>query len=161
MAPLDWGFAAVLVLSLLVGIWRGLVYEVLSLASWVAAFVLAQWFAPHLALHLPMAGAAEVVRYAAAFVLVFIAAVFAMSLVTWLVSRLFQAAGLRPADRVLGGVFGLMRGVAIVLAVAVVVSMTPMKNEAWWTGSIGAAWAMATVKGLKPVLPQELVRYLP
>ena len=98
MAILDWAFAGILLLSMLVGAWRGLVYEVLSLAGWVAAFVLAQWFAPQLAAHLPMAGADEVVRYAAAFVLVFIGAVFVGSLLTWLVSKLFQAVGLRPAE---------------------------------------------------------------
>lgn len=161
MALLDWVFIAVLLLSLLVGILRGLVYEVLSLASWVAAFFLAQWFAPDLAARLPMAGATEVVRYAVAFALVFIAAVFAASLLTWLVSKLFQAAGLRPADRALGAVFGLLRGVVVLLAAAVLVAMTPMKADPWWTGSTGAAWATAAVKGIKPVLPQEFGRYLP
>ena len=46
MAVLDWVFLAVLVASLLVGAWRGLVYEVFSVVSWIAAFVLAQWLAP-------------------------------------------------------------------------------------------------------------------
>ena len=73
LAPLDWICVAVLLVSLLVGAWRGLVVEVLSVASWLAAFVLAQWFAPDVAAKLPMAGAAEPVRYAAGFVLVFVA----------------------------------------------------------------------------------------
>lgn len=161
MAPLDWIFLGLLVASTLLGAWRGLVYEMLSLASWAAAFVLAQWFAPELAPQLPMAGAAEVLRYAAAFALVFVAAVFAGSLLTWLVSKLFQAAGLRPADRALGAVFGLMRGGVLLLAAAVLVGMTPLKSEPWWTQSASAGWVTATVKGLKPVLPQEFGRYLP
>ena len=123
MVALDWIFIATLLLSLLIGAWRGLVYEVLSLGTWIAAFVLAQWFAPLAANYLPMAGATEMVRYAAGFVLVFIGAVFAGSILTWLVSRLFQAAGLRPADRVLGAVFGAMRGVVLLLVAAVILSM--------------------------------------
>ena len=161
MVALDWIFLAVLLLSLLIGAWRGLVYEVLSLASWVAAFVLAQWFAPMVAEHLPMAGSSETIRYAAGFALVFIAAVFALSVLTWLISRLFQVPGLRPADRVLGAVFGALRGVVVLLATAVLVGMTPMQGDAWWKESVGGAWATATVKSLKPSLPQEFARYLP
>lgn len=161
MVALDWICLAMLLLSLLIGAWRGLVYEVLSLATWVAAFVLAQWFAPTAARYLPMAGATEMVQYAAGFVVVFIGTVFAGSIVTWLISKLFQAAGLRPADRVLGAVFGAMRGVVLLLASAVLVGMTPMQTAAWWTESIGAGWATATVKGLKPVLPVEFGKYLP
>ena len=62
MALLDGVFAGVLLLSMVVGAWRGLVYEVLSLAGWVAAFLLAQWLAPDVAAHLPMAGASELIR---------------------------------------------------------------------------------------------------
>lgn len=161
MVALDWIFLAMLLLSLAIGAWRGLVYEVLSLATWFAAFLLAQWFAPAAAQYLPMAGSSETIRYAAGFVLVFIAAVFAGSILTWLVSRLFQVAGLRPADRVLGALFGAMRGVVLLLAMAVLVSMTPLQGDAWWTDSVGAHWATGAVKGLKPVLPQEFGRYLP
>ncbi len=161
MLALDWIFLGVLLASILVGAWRGLVYEVLSLANWALAFLLARYFAPALAEKLPMAGATEVIRYGAAFVLVFVAAVFAGSILIWLVSKLFQVAGLRPADRALGAVFGLMRGVVVLLAAAVLAAMTPMKSEPWWTQSTGAKWATATVKGLKPVLPPEFVRYLP
>lgn len=161
MVALDWIFLAVLLLSLLVGAWRGLVYEVLSLASWVAAFLLAQWLAPAAAQHLPMAGSSETIRHAAGFALVFIVAVFAGSILTWLVSRLFQAAGLRPADRMLGAVFGVLRAAVLILASAVLVGMTPLQGDAWWKESVGAGWAMATVKSLKPSLPQEFARYLP
>ena len=62
MAVLDWVFVAVLVASLALGAWRGLVYEVLSVASWIAAFVLAQWLAPDVAALLPMGKASEPMR---------------------------------------------------------------------------------------------------
>lgn len=161
MLALDWVFVGVLLLSILVGAWRGFIYEVLSLANWALAFFLAQHYAPALEPHLPMAGASELVRYAGAFVLLFVLAVFAGSVLIWLVSKLFQVAALRPADRALGAVFGAMRGVVVLLAAAVLVAMTPMKSEPWWTESIAAQWATATAKGLRPVLPQEFVRYLP
>ena len=161
MAILDWIFAGILMLSLLLGVWRGLVYEVLSLAVWVGAFVVAQLFAPVVADNLPMAGATEVIRYAAGFVLVFVVAVFAGMLLVWLVSKLFQAAGLRPADRALGAVFGLMRGLVVLMVLVVLVAMTPLKTQSWWQDSVTAPWVMVAVKGLKPVLPLEFGRHLP
>ena len=161
MSVLDWVFAAVLLASLLVGAWRGLVFEVLSLVTWVAAFILAQWFAPDVAQMLPMSGAGEAVRYAAGFVLTFIAAVFVGGLVAVLVKKLISAAGLAPADRMLGAIFGLVRGVVVLLALTVVVAMTPLKKSVWWTESIGAGVLSAALKGLKPVLPQDFGKYLP
>jgi membrane protein required for colicin V production len=161
MPALDWIFIAVLLFSLLLGAWRGLVYEVLSLLGWLVAFVLAQWFAPDAAKWLPMSGATEAIRYAAGFVLVFIATVFACSLLAFLVKKLMAAAGLAPADRVLGALFGLLRGVVILLAVTVVVGMTPLHTADWWQEATGPKVATVVVQGIKPVLPQEFGKYLP
>ena len=161
MLTLDLIFFCVLLASLLLGAWRGLVYELLSAVSWVVAFILAQWFAPDVALKLPMAGSGEGVRYAAGFALVFVLSIFAGGLLAKLAQKLFATVGLRPADRALGAAFGLLRGVVLLLAATVVVGMSPMKSSAWWTESVGAGMGMATLKGLKPVLPVEFGRYLP
>jgi membrane protein required for colicin V production len=161
VAPLDWVFLAVLLASFLLGMLRGLVYEVLSVMSWLAAFVLAQWLAPQAGSWLPMATSAEPVRYAAGFAVVFILAVFAGGLVAWGMRKLVEAAGLRPVDRVLGAAFGLVRGVVLLLAAAVVVNMTPLRTAAWWTESMGAAVSTVALKGLKPVLPERFGQYLP
>lgn len=161
MMTLDWIFLAVLVVSFLIGAWRGLVYEVLSLLNWIAAFVLAQWFAPVAGNWLPMAGASEVVRYAAGFVLVFVAVLFAGGLLAFLVRKLIAAVGLRPVDRVLGAMFGLARGVVIVWVATVIVGMTPWHDGDWWQDATGAQIATVSLRGLKPVLPQEFGKYLP
>ena len=161
MATLDWVFLTVLVASLALGAWRGLVYEVLSVLGWVAAFVLAQWLAPDAAAWLPMGGSGEAIRYAVGFVLVFIAAAFAAGLLAWLVKKLVEAVGLRPVDRTLGAAFGLVRGGVLLLAAAVVVNMTPLQSGEWWTESKGAGVSTTVLKGLKPVLPERFGQYLP
>ena len=161
MATLDWIFLAVLLVSMVVGAWRGLVYEMLSLANWMAAFVLAQWFGPAAAEWLPLAGATEVVRFLAGFVVVFVAALFVGGLLAFLIRKLVAAMGLRPVDRVLGAAFGVVRGVVVLLAFTVVVGMTPMKAGHWWQESTGASIATVALQGLKPVLPQEFGKYLP
>ena len=161
LAPLDWICIAVLALSLLIGAWRGLVVEVVSLASWVAAFVLAQWFAPDAAARLPMAGAGEPMRYAAGVVLVFVATLIAGALIGFVISKLLSAVGLGALNRLLGALFGVLRGVVVILAATVLVCMTPWKSSATWQASVGARWATAALGILKPVLPQEFGKYLP
>ena len=151
----------VLLLSLLLGAWRGLVYEVLSLVNWIAAFFLAQWLAADVAQHLPMSGAGEGVRYAAGFVVVFVLAVLIGGLVAALAKKLLASVGLQPVDRTLGAAFGLVRGVLMVLAVTAVITMTPLKSAPWWQASMGADVSLAALQELKPMLPQEFGKYLP
>jgi membrane protein required for colicin V production len=160
VAVVDLAFLGVLALSLLIGAWRGLVYEVLSVLGWAASFYLAQWLAPDVALMLPLQSASEPVRYAAAFVLVFILSVFAAGLLAVLIKKLVEAIGLRPVDRTLGAAFGLVRGVILLLAVTVVINMTAFKNAAWWQESVGAEVMTAALRGLKPVLPEQFGKYL-
>ena len=161
MAALDWFFLVVLCVSLLLGVWRGLVFEMLSLAAWIAAFFVAQWLAADVAQWLPMMGAAEPLRYAAGFLLTFLVAAFAGGLVAVFVKKLVTVAGLAPVDRVLGSVFGLVRGLVLLLAVAVVIAMTPLKSSVWWNESVGAGFLGIALKGLKPMVPQEFGKYLP
>ncbi len=160
MVLTDWVLLAALLLSVLLGLWRGLVYEVLSVAGWVAAFVLAQAFADEAGAWLPMDGLSPPLRLAAGFVLVFVAVAFAAGLGAWLVQKLVASVGLRPVDRVLGGAFGLMRGLVILLALALVVGMTQMQGAAWWRDSATAGVLSATLHELKPLLPEPVARYI-
>lgn len=145
---------------MVIGAWRGLVYEVLSVLGWVASFFVAQWAALRVASLLPLHSASEPVRYAAAFLLIFIAAVFTAGLLAFLLKKLVQAIGLRPVDRTLGAGFGLVRGLILLLAATVVIDMTALKTSNWWRESEGAAVLTATLRGLKPMLPEQFAKVL-
>jgi membrane protein required for colicin V production len=161
MAALDWVFLAVLLVSLLLGVLRGLVYEVFEALAWIAAFVLAQWFAEAVGGWLPMGTVSDPLRYAAGFAVVFILAAFAGGLLAWSMRRLVESVGLRPMDRALGAAFGVVRGVVLMLALAVVVNMTPLRKDAWWAESKGAAVSTTALKGLRPMVPERFGQYLP
>ena len=161
MAAIDWILVAVLAASMLLGAWRGLVYEVLSVMGWIAAFVLAQWFAPDVAEKLPMQNSGETLRYAAAFVLVFIVSVFVAGLISALMKKIISVVGLRPVDRILGATFGLFRGLILLLAFSVVVHTTALQESDWWLESQGGAMLMNLLKGLSPMLPEKFGAYLP
>ncbi len=160
LAALDWIILAVLLLSLVLGAWRGLVYEVLSLIGWVAAFVIAQLYAAVVGNALPMQGATEALRYAAGFVITFIASAFAAGLLAWLAKKLIEKVGLRPVDRALGALFGLLRGVLILLAATTVVLMTPLKDADAWKQSVGASFFASSLRAVKPLLPREVGQYI-
>ncbi len=161
LSAVDWILLAVLGLSLLLGLWRGIVQEVLSLVGWVAAFYVSQMYAPMAAAWLPMEGSSQMLRYAAGFVVVFVAVLIATVLVSWVVKKLVSAVGLGPLDRLLGSLFGLMRGVVILLAVTVLVGMTPMRDTEAWKQAQGTQWLQQFLHVLKPVLPADFGKYLP
>ena len=160
MTSFDWILAGVLVLSLLMGAWRGLVYEVLSLLGWVASFYAAQWFAPEVSRMLSWPTASEPVRYAAAFVLLFVVALFAAGLLAALIKKMVEAIGLRPVDRTLGAAFGVLRGLILLLAATVVIEMTALKSSDWWLESNGAQMLSAGLANVKPLLPEPFARVL-
>ena len=161
MNPLDWIAVAVLVLSMLIGLVRGLVFEVISLGGWVAAFFCAQWLADDVGAWLPFGEPDATWRYAAGFVLVFVGVAFGVGLLAALIRKLITVVGLRPVDRILGGAFGAARGAVALLALAVVVHLLALSGNAWWHESRSAIVLDAALQGLKPALPEKLASYLP
>ncbi len=158
----DGVLGGILLLSLVVGAWRGLVHELMSLAGWVAAFLVAQWLAQDVATWLPVwREAAAQLRYALSFVLVFVAGMFAAALVSWVLGKLVATAGLRPVDRSLGAVFGLVRGLVVLLVLAVLVYLVGMRRESWWQDAHLTPLLELLLSGIKPVLPAALQAYLP
>lgn len=137
MANLDWAVLAVLVLSLAVGAWRGLVYELFYGIGWVVAFFITRFFTPELvAVVRPYASSwSPVVLYAAVFIVLFIALVFVWGLIAVLAKKLVQMAGLRPVDRVLGACFGVVRGVVLLLILTLAVQAGHWQRQGWWSQS--------------------------
>lgn len=161
MNLLDWVAVALLVVSMLIGLVRGLVFEVISLAGWVVAFFCAQWLAEDVGAWLPFGDPAAAWRYAAGFALVFVGVAFGVGLVAALIRKLITVVGLRPVDRILGGAFGAARGAVALLALAVVVHLLALSESAWWHESRSAIVLDAALQGLKPALPEKLASYLP
>jgi len=156
----DWALLAVLLASVVVGLVRGLVFEVLSLLGWVAAYVAAQLFSTELAPHLPIGAPGSALNQGASFAITFVLALIVWMLLARLVRLLVHATPLTLIDRTLGGVFGLVRALVLLLAVATVVSFTPAVRASSWQASHGAAWLGVLLSGLKPVLPPSVARHL-
>jgi len=157
----DWALLAVLLLSIAVGLWRGLVFEVLSLVGWIAAYIAAQAYASTVAPLLPIGVPGSALNQGVGFALVFLLALVAWAIASRLLRLVIHATPLQAIDRILGAGFGLLRGAVLLLAVATVISLTPAARSPAWQHSQGANWLVAVLQGLKPALPESLAQHLP
>jgi len=130
MTGFDFAVMAILLVSLLFGLWRGLVYEVLSLMGWPVAFVLSKLFAGSVAPMMP--GTQETMRVTLAYAVVFVAALIMWGMLAWLLSKVVKAVGLGWLDRVLGGLFGVLRGGLVMLALVWLAGMTAVPEQPFW-----------------------------
>lgn len=130
MTGFDYAVTGIMLVSLLLGLWRGLVYEVLSLLGWPLAFMLSRLFAGDIESMLPVSQVQ--VRVALAYALVFIAVLIAWGMVVWLFSRIVKAAGLGVLDSLLGGLFGLLRGVLVILVLVWLAGLVGIPERAFW-----------------------------
>ncbi|MCB1998461.1 MAG: CvpA family protein, partial [Rhodoferax sp.] len=122
---IDWAMLAVLAVSVLLGLWRGLLLEVAMLVGWVVAYFVAQWFAADLAPHLPVGTPGSGANRAAAFAVVFVLAIIIWGLAAKLVRMAVHATPLSIVDRIGGAAFGVLRGAVVLIAVATLVALTP------------------------------------
>jgi membrane protein required for colicin V production len=135
MTVLDVSLLVAIVVSGLIGLWRGLVREVLSLVVWVAAAVLALALAPRVADLLAPHLAHEQARFATSIALVFLGTVVAGGIATWLIVKLVDTSGLTALDRTLGLAFGVARGA--VLCIVAMIMLRPFAGDApWWQSSV-------------------------
>jgi membrane protein required for colicin V production len=151
----------VLFVSTILGLVRGLVFEMLSVAGWFAAYFAAQWLAPEVAPYIPVGEPGSSVNYGVAFAVTFIGALIVWGLAARLLRMLIRATPLSLLDRLLGAGFGFIRGMIVLLTLATVVGLTPLMKSAAWQQSIGAVWLNSVLRGLKPMLPPGISKHLP
>lgn len=156
----DYAIVAIVVLSALVGLARGLIREVLSLGVWVAALAVAWLFHREVADLLTTQLSQPSARIAVAFVaLVFVTLILGAvlgSLLTTLVDR----TGLTGVDRVLGFAFGAARGVVIIAMAVFLAALTPLPEDAWWRESNLIGDFQKVADGILGLVPPDLQTWM-
>ena len=132
---LDVVLGLTVLLSLIFGIVRGLLREVLSLIAWAAAFWLALVYGPAVALRIDPILQNSVLSQVAGAVLTFVVVLISLLVAASLISRIFKATGLTGMDRVLGGVFGTVRALVIIITVLLVARFTAVADQGWYNAS--------------------------
>jgi membrane protein required for colicin V production len=159
----DLAIVSIVALSALVGLARGLVREALAVAMWACALLVAWAYFPQVEGYLRDWISAGSVRMATAFLTLVLLVLAAGSLFGHLLTRLVERSGLTGTDRLLGGLFGTVRGGLIVAMSVFLVSLTPLPEDAWWKDSalIGRFQALAErLLGDVPPEVAERIKYL-
>lgn len=160
MTIFDYLVLFVLVTSVLISMMRGLVKEILSLVSWVVAFVVANAYGASLAKLLPEAVPGEAIRLLLAFVLLFIGVRILMGLLSMTVDALVKVTGLSLADRTLGSLFGVARGLMIVLTAVILCGMTSIPQQPFWKNASLSPFAEQGARAIKPYLPAAYAQHV-
>ncbi len=118
-------------LSSIFGLWRGLIKEVLSLLTWIAALLVSRVYSEPLAGLMTGMIENDGIRYVSAFAILFVIVMMLGTFLNFLMSKLLNVTGLKLADRLLGAVFGVARGVIIVLVILFVTNVFVSETELW------------------------------
>ncbi len=155
---MDWCLLAIVLTSLTLGVVRGVVREIFSLIGWVAAFWLAKSYGM-MGAHwlIPFVGS-ETIRMMAGFALFFIAGLILTALLGHIVNAMVTSAGLGVLNRVLGGLFGMLRGALFVVILVLLAGMTALPAQREWRSSLFIDWAERGGKLLMPYLPDSMAQ---
>lgn len=156
MTVFDFGVIAIILASLVLGLFRGLVYEVLSFLGWPVAYFLSKAFASSVAPIMPITQ--ESMRIAVAYVVIFIAGLIAWSLLVFLLNKIINAIGLGGIDTFLGALFGVLRGAMIVVALACLAGLTDIPKQPFWQQARMSQSTEVFAKLAKTYLPDSVAQ---
>lgn len=154
MTWLDIAALGIVALSVVFAYARGVIRSLIGTAAWVIGFVVALGFAPLLGAQLPEMKEAPAVPYVIAFVLVFVLAIVLGALIAWPLRAIVRKAGMGFLDAALGASFGFVRGIAIMIAFALIAGATGMAQRDWWQNAFLAPSLASAALALRLWLPQ-------
>ena len=156
----DLALLALLLISVGIGVWRGLVFEMMSLAGWVVAYVASGPLAPVVEDLLPAGKFGPAAVHLVALALAFFGVLLVWSLASRLVKMLIHATPLSVVDRLGGAGFGALRGVLIALLLVLVIGASPLAESATWQASRAAPVLSEVLRDAAPLLPEPVARFV-
>ena len=157
MTWFDYAAFAIVGLSVLLAVFRGVVREIAALAGWAAALILSGLFAQQLAQWLP-AALSPMLRAVIAYLVIFLGVLLLSGLAGVLLAKVFRAVGLGFTDRAVGALFGLVRGVLIVFVAVMLAGLTSLPREPFWREAALSGPIETVVLAAKPALPKDLAQ---
>lgn len=151
---LDWILAVILLASVVGAVWEGLIRELISLASVVVGVVIAALGYTHAAAWFEDLTSSHNVALGLGFLSLFVATLLIGALLSVLARKLIKAVGLQWFDRFLGGVFGVIRGVAVDCILLMVMVAFSIKMEAVQQ-SLLAPYVTTGARAIVLLMPRE------
>jgi len=159
MIWVDYGILTIVGVSALISLVRGFVREAISLAALLLAVWVASQFSSHVAQLLEGKISVPSVRVGVAFGILFVVTLLAGGLVNYLAGMLVNKAGMSGTDRMLGLLFGILRGVAIVTLLVLVAGLTPLPKDPWWHESQFLGHFQTLALWLRGLLPPDIANH--
>lgn len=152
----DFIILGIIGVSVLIGVWRGFIREALSLLAWVLAVWAAlmfhgtveQWLQPYIE--------TPILRLAVAVLLLFFIILLLASLISLVVNKLLAKAGLSAADRIVGILFGVLRGALLVTVLILLGGLTNAPADDWWRQSMFIHYFQDLAIWARGWLPEDL-----
>jgi len=160
MTMFDFLVLGVLLLTVVRGLLRGLVDTLFSLAAWVLAFVLGKWGAWGVVPLLPIDVRHESVAYFVGFLAIFLAVLIGMLLAGHTLAALVKAVGLGGADKALGGVFGLAKGLVILTGLTIAAGLTSLPRTDFWRQAMFSGSLQAMAEQALPLFPADVAKHV-
>jgi membrane protein required for colicin V production len=160
MTVLDWIVILILAASVIRSLMRGLVEEIFSLGAWIVAFLAGKWGAAAVGPLLPINVQSEGLRYFAGFVVVFLVMMIGVMLLGHLVKGAVGAIGLGGADKVVGGMFGFLRGLVILVGVTLAAGLTSLPQTEFWKNAYFSKPLEFLAVAVQPLLPASLAKHI-
>lgn len=159
MTQFDYIVLVIVLLSVLLGWWRGLVYEVLSLLSWITAYFVAKSWAAEFTPYMPEVLESDTLKNAAAFVAVFVTTLILCGIAAWALNKLIRSFGLDwRTDGVLGAFFGFLRGWMLVLVIVLLASLTKLPQTPMWRDALLSKPLQNVALLARDLLPDEMAK---
>lgn len=158
MTVFDYVVLAILLISAAVGAWRGLVGEILSILAWVVALIAAWMFGGEVGAALYGGIHDGAVRLVAGFATVILLVLVVVALLKLLMRGVLKAIGLSLTDRMLGVMFGLLRGLAIVIVIVLIGGLTSAPKQPWWREARLSPPLETIVLAGRPWLPGDVAK---
>lgn len=160
MTVFDYAVLVIVGISVLISLMRGAVREILSLLGWVIAFYVARTYSSLVVPLLPYDIPSEKLKMLAAFVILFLAVLLVTSLIAIALATLLKDIGLGWLNRLLGGLFGLMRGLLVVVVLMLLAGMTQLPKDERWTNAMFSAPLEALVRTVLICLPKSISQHV-
>jgi membrane protein required for colicin V production len=160
MSMLDLVVLLVLILTVVRGLMRGLIDTLFSLVAWILAFVLGKWGALIAAPLLPIAVENPGIRYFSGFAVIFLLVLIGVLLLGHLLASLVRSAGLGGADKMLGGVLGLAKGLVILVGLTLAAGLTSLPRTEFWKQAMLSGSLQAMAQRALPLLPVDVSKYV-
>lgn len=157
---IDYTIVAIIAFSVLISVMRGFVREVVSLVIWVVAIVVSFIFYQYIAGLLVNIIHNDSVRLVISFVGLFLVTLIVGMLINYLIGQLVSNTGLSGTDRVLGIIFGIVRGVIVVVILLMIAGLTPLSKEEAWQKSVLIPHVVPLEQWLKNILPDSVQSHL-